>query len=86
VTHRPYCAGIASWCDASGRSLRQRQGARRLDAELRQLVLRLARENPRWGYQRIAGELLKLAPRFRRARFGECSPALVLSPRRGVPN
>jgi putative transposase len=29
-------------------------------SETQELVLRLARENPRWGYQRIAGELLKL--------------------------
>jgi putative transposase len=31
-----------------------------LDDRVRQLVLRLGRENPRWGYSRIAGELLKL--------------------------
>jgi transposase len=31
-----------------------------LDAEVVALVLRLARENPRWGYLRIVGELKKL--------------------------
>ena len=34
-----------------------------LDPEVRELILRLGRENPRWGYMRIRGELLKLGVR-----------------------
>jgi putative transposase len=37
-----------------------RPGRPPTNATTRELVLRLARENPRWGYQRIAGELSKL--------------------------
>jgi putative transposase len=43
----------------------QRKGGRPATGRaLRELVLRLARENPGWGYQRIAGELIKLGFRI----------------------
>lgn len=48
------------------RDPRRRRGPGRppIDPELRQLILRLGRENPRWGYLRIKGELLKLGIRI----------------------
>jgi putative transposase len=39
---------------------RRRRGRPPTERALRELVLRLARENPRWGYQRIAREAIKL--------------------------
>jgi transposase InsO family protein len=42
---------VGRWTYAS------RTGRPQIGGEIRGLVLRLARENPRWGYQRIAGEV-----------------------------
>ena len=41
----------------------RRTGRPPLDQELQELIIRLASESPRWGYQRIQGELLRLGLR-----------------------
>ncbi len=59
-----------------------------IDPEVRDLVVRLGRENPRWGYQRIRGELMKLEIRIsattvRTILLRHC---LDPAPRRAGPN
>src|SRR6266487_3013462 len=63
---------------------RRSPGRPPVDGRVRELVLRFARENPRWGYPRIAGELLKLGLRVSPSTISaSCSPP-ALGRRRGV--
>jgi transposase InsO family protein len=58
-----------------------------IDPDIRDLVARLGRENPRWGYQRIRGELLKLGIRVSATtvRTILLRHGLDPAPRRGGP-
>lgn len=64
---------------------RAKAGRPGLHRETTDLILRLARENPRWGYQRIRGELLKLQVAATTIRTVLLRHGLGPAPRRGGP-
>jgi putative transposase len=57
-----------------------RPGRPRTSEEIRALVLRLARENPAWGYRRVHGELRRLGP-----QISEATVRRILRARRRAP-
>jgi putative transposase len=59
-----------------------------VERRVRELVLRMARENPRWGYPRIAGELLKLGVRVSPSMVRRLllAAGLTPAPRRSGPS
>ena len=66
----------------------QRSGGRRTSPELRRLVLRLAVENPSWGYRRIHGELAGLGYQVAASTVWSIlkRAGIAPAPRRGGPS
>ena len=59
---------------------RRSSGRPPIDRETTALVARLARENPRWGYRRIQGELFKLGVRLAASTIARIMKDLGLGP------
>jgi hypothetical protein len=57
---RPRLAVLTESCRKWTYKRRSRPGRPPIDSQVRDLILRLGKQNPRWGYQRIREEMLKL--------------------------
>src|SRR5262249_56108575 len=67
-------------------SARRRPGRPAVSEEIRELVLRLARENPRWGYKRIVGELAGVGVRVSATTVANILRPSGVSPAPGRPH
>ena len=65
---------------------RPRRGGPPTSTECRQLIVRMAKENPAWGYFRIKGELRKLGHTAAATQFGPCCYRLAFHPQVAEPN
>jgi hypothetical protein len=72
--HRRFAAGAWTYPQ-------RHTGRPRLDQDVQLLIVRLAAENPRWGYQRIQGELLHLGIRVSATAIGMTLRGTVASER-----
>ena len=69
-------------CRQAGRSKRGRTGRPATRRHIRALVLRLAKENPEWGYRRIHGELAGLGVKVAASTVWEILKASGIDPAR----
>jgi hypothetical protein len=59
-------------------------GRPRIAEEIERLVVRMAKENPSWGYDRIVGALANLGHRLSDQTVGNASVAMAFLPRRSA--
>jgi putative transposase len=70
VTRTRSCAGMRHRPPLGGAAMRGKTGRPATRRNIKALALRLAQENPEWGYRRMHGELAGLDCESRRRRCG----------------